>query len=464
MMSLAQERVGKQMATTLSPSFRGPRRMVASYASGNCSATLLLSDPKAIQHVLATNANNYPRDPKINLLLADLMLGVGILSAEGALHVKYRKFFSPLFTASAVKSYLTIFESQTLAACDRLVQNTRDHPSLNMLPVLRQLTLNIIGLAMCGLNFEDHPQAAATYKHYAGVPGKFILIGLVAIPGFMRLPLPAIRRRRQAQQALRRLISDIIDAKLMKDTTTEKNDKQVDFLDLILRESTVDEAIAHTMTVLFAGHDTASGVLSWTLATLATQPRVVALLRAEHKAVADHHHGSLGTAEAVGELTYTLAVIQESMRLNTVTEGITPRIALQADRIPTCDGSSFDAPKGTQMLVKFGALHRNPKYWACPDEFIPERFVEHSAEWNADLALRHGQSHAFYYMPFSAGVMNCIGYRFALAEMQIIIATLVSRFDFELTADADLRHSFTGGALHPKMLDMHVRPRRRSSA
>ncbi|KAF0699558.1 Aste57867_9895 [Aphanomyces stellatus] len=102
------------------------------------------------------------------------------------------------------------------------------------------------------------------------------------------------------------------------------------------------------MSVLLAGHDTTSGVLGWTLAVLATQPRVVALIWAEYDAVSKRHHGSLATSEALAELTYTLAVVQESMRLNTVTEGTTPRIALQADRITTSDGSNFAVPKVRQ--------------------------------------------------------------------------------------------------------------------
>ncbi|CAK4289403.1 unnamed protein product [Aphanomyces euteiches] len=61
------------------------------------------------------------------------------------------------------------------------------------------------------------------------------------------------------------------------------------------------------------------------------------------------------------------------------------------------------------MFISFGALHRNPKYWSDPDEFIPERFLEGTAPYEADKALRHGQGNTFAYMPFSTGSKNCIG-------------------------------------------------------
>ncbi|KAF0697295.1 Aste57867_12008 [Aphanomyces stellatus] len=433
------------------------------------SYALILSDPKAIQHVFLTHADNYPRDPMINVIMADILLGVSVASTNGALHTKYRKLFAPHFTAARVKSFLAMFKAQALVTCERLllIMGSHDHATLDLQPLLHHLTLNTIGLAACGLNFDDHPNAHAAYKNYTAVPSVPILVGMLAVPGFMRLPLPEIRRRRQAQDAMRQVITDVIDAKLAKAKGMQdaKLDiATVDFLDAILPESTVQEAVAHTMTVLSGGQDTTSSVLSWTLAVLATHPRVVALLRAEHADVMQRYDQSLASPEAVSDLKYTLAVIQESMRLNMVSEGVTTRTTQQADRLPMEDGTMVEVPAGTQMMVKYGALHRNPRYWTRPDEFIPDRFIEHSVEWNADLALRHGQSHAFYYMPFSAGVMNCVGSRFALAEMQIIIATLVSRFDFELTADADLRHTFTGGALHPTKLAMHVRRVQAASA
>ncbi|KAF0697293.1 Aste57867_12006 [Aphanomyces stellatus] len=366
------------------------------------SYALILTDPKAIQHVFLTHADNYTRDPMVSNFLADLLLGVGVISANGALHAKYRKLFSQHFAASNVKQYLALFESKTLAACDRLdlAIGACDHTILDMQDVMNQLMLGIMGLAACGLNFDDHPDSCVSRcrKSAAGDTNK----------------------KRSADQT------------------------HYDFLDAILSVSTTDEAIAHTMTVLFADLDTVSGVPGFTLALLAMHP--------------DRGTNSSRMRRRPRASSWLTRDNGRSRRPPVYPRSSTPRVALHDDHVTMSDGTCFDVPKGTQISVKYGALHRNPKYWTRPDEFLPERFIEHSTDWTADVALRHGESsHAFYYMAFGAGATNCVGSRFALAEMQIMVATLVSRFDFELTANADLRHAFMGASLHPTYLEMAVR-------
>ncbi|CAK4615177.1 unnamed protein product [Aphanomyces euteiches] len=103
------------------------------------------------------------------------------------------------------------------------------------------------------------------------------------------------------------------------------------------------------------------------------------------------------------------------------------------------------------------AMGRNPKYWTSPERFLPDRFIEGTAEWKADLALRGGKSHAFSFIPFSAGSKNCIGQRFAMAEIQLIVATLMSKYDFTPTANMSTRHEFGSITVKPLNIEMTVR-------
>ncbi|KAF0703658.1 Aste57867_7578 [Aphanomyces stellatus] len=412
---------------------------------------ILLSDPKALQYVLLTNAANYTRDPSMQIYLNDLLLGVGLLGANRSVHSKYRKMLNPHFTAKQLKSFLPIISFQTQKTCATLAAHSMNQTPVNMTSVLQELTLSVIGLAAFGFNFEDCPHAHQAYGEYQVPPSPLLMMGMVTIPGFLHLPLREITQRRKVQDAIRHVINDVIQAKL----TASMSAQPQDLLDLILPESTPQEAIAHTTTFLFAGHETSSAVLGWVLATLATDARVKALVREEYKAVVAKYE-TLESWDAIGELKYTLAVIHESMRLHTVANIVSSRIPQDDDRLPMADGTTLFLPKGTQLVFKIAAMHRNPAYWANPDEFIPERFVDHSTEWNADLDLRGGKSHAYFYLPFSAGSMNCIGYRFALTEMQLIVATLIGQFDFHLTANSDLGHFYTGAIHRPSKVEAKV--------
>ena len=64
-------------------------------------------------------------------------------------------------------------------------------------------------------------------------------------------------------------------------------------------------------------------------------------------------------------------------------------------------------------------VHRHPDLWEHPDEFKPERFAE------------GGRKYSSQYFPFGAGSRKCIGNNFAMFEMIIAIAELISRYKIE---------------------------------
>ncbi|CAK4870727.1 unnamed protein product [Aphanomyces euteiches] len=143
------------------------------------------------------------------------------------------------------------------------------------------------------------------------------------------------------------------------------------------------------------------------------------------------------------------------MRLSGVLYSLTPRDAVKDDHVPMLDGCSvFTA--STTIMINTAAFHRHPTYWTNAEEFIPERFLEGTPEWDADLKLRDGKSHAFYYLPFSFGSANCIGQRFALAEIQVILAMVIGEFDFKLTSAADLRQKHNGVSMTPAKLEVTI--------
>ena len=85
---------------------------------------------------------------------------------------------------------------------------------------------------------------------------------------------------------------------------------------------------------------------------------------------------------------------------------------------------NFKIKKGTLIGISFFELHRNPKYWENPDEFIPERF----------LGEQKKQSMQYFY-PFGAGPRMCIGAGFAIYEMCLAISQIVKRYVIESNTD-----------------------------
>jgi cytochrome P450 len=71
-----------------------------------------------------------------------------------------------------------------------------------------------------------------------------------------------------------------------------------------------------------------------------------------------------------------------------------------------------------QVYIVPWVLHRHRKQWEHPTAFLPDRFSGQSAPWASGGA----------YLPFGAGPRICIGAVFALAEAQIILATVLQRY------------------------------------
>ncbi|KAG9400663.1 hypothetical protein AC1031_010113 [Aphanomyces cochlioides] len=84
------------------------------------------------------------------------------------------------------------------------------------------------------------------------------------------------------------------------------------------------------------------------------------------------------------------------------------------------------------------AMHRHPKYWANPDAFIPERFLEGTPAW------------------ICVGSKSCIGQRFSLVEMQLFVAMFVGQFGFKLGQDADTGAKYNNATIAPMRVSAHV--------
>lgn len=157
-----------------------------------------------------------------------------------------------------------------------------------------------------------------------------------------------------------------------------------------------------------AGHETTALALTWAWHALNKYPHVVAKLRAEADAL-----GHDVQASDLPNLPYTLAVIEETMRLYPPVP-MTVRFAFESTEI-----GGTPIPKGDLVAIAIRNIHRHPDYWENPLEFKPERFLaENKASLNRSA-----------YMPFLTGPHMCIGNHFALIEGQLLLAMMVQKCD-----------------------------------
>ncbi len=77
--------------------------------------------------------------------------------------------------------------------------------------------------------------------------------------------------------------------------------------------------------------------------------------------------------------------------------------------------------KNATMSISIFQIHRDEKYFPEPEKYKPERFLVENTE----------KRHPYAFIPFSAGRRNCIGQRFAMLEIKVVLANLLRNFNIE---------------------------------
>ena len=166
-------------------------------------------------------------------------------------------------------------------------------------------------------------------------------------------------------------------------------------------------------TMIMAGHETTAVALSWALYLLALAPEVQDRAAEEARQADAGRDGAL----ALDRLTYTRAIIDETMRLYPPAYVIL-RAARERDEV-----AGVPVRPGDIIEISPWVLHRHRRRWTDPDTFDPERFMPGSPPVDR-----------YTYMPFGAGPRVCIGAHFALTEAALVLSRLLKAFRIELAS------------------------------
>ncbi|KAH7040239.1 benzoate 4-monooxygenase [Microdochium trichocladiopsis] len=185
----------------------------------------------------------------------------------------------------------------------------------------------------------------------------------------------------------------------------------------------IEELTAEALTQLIAGSDTTSNSSCALLYHVARTPGVLEKLRKELDAAAPSRDQIVPDFEAIRNLPYLEAVINETLRHHSTSGiGLPRQIPLDAKKGIEIRGHYY--PPGTVLSVPTYTIHHSKEIWGPDaDEFRPERWEDVTAR----------QKNAF--IPFSYGPRACVGRNIAEMEMKMIVATWVRRYDVVLRQD-----------------------------
>lgn len=182
----------------------------------------------------------------------------------------------------------------------------------------------------------------------------------------------------------------------------------------------IDEVVAQVFVFFLGGFETSAAVSSYALFELAKNKDIQHRVQQEINETLNKHDNQW-TYECIQDMKYLNQIFEETLRKYPPVPFLI-RQATQKYKIPE---SNVVLDKGTVITINLYALQRNPKHYADPMKFDPERFTP---ENKAKIT-------PYTYLPFGDGPRNCIGMRYGQLQSKIGLAMILSKLEFDLAPE-----------------------------
>ena len=384
-----------------------------------------LNHPDLVKEVLVTQARSFKKGRALER--AKRMLGEGLLTSEGDFHLRQRRLAQPAFHRQRIAGY-----AETMVAlAERHSSAWRDEQEADIHHEMMRLTLAIVARTLFDADVEADAEGIGAALNDMMELFTFMLAPFSEF--LEKLPLPPMRRFERVRKDLDRVINRII-----RERRADGRDHG-DLLSMLMNAEDVEgdggkmsdrQLRDELITLILAGHETTANALTWTWYLLALHPQVEAWLHEEWDRVLAGHRP---VAEDYTQLRYTEMVLCESMRL------FPPAWVIGRRATADVHIGGYLIPKNALVLVSQYTLHRDPRFFAEPERFDPQRWAP------AERAARP----KFAYFPFGAGPRGCIGEGFAWMEGVMLLATIGQHWRMKLLQGQTIE-TFPAITLRPK--------------
>jgi cytochrome P450 len=360
-----------------------------------------LNHPELIEFVLVRNHQNFQKDRVIRN--SRWFFGDGLLTSEGEHWKRQRRLCQPAFHRERIASYASVMTNYA----EQMLSHWQDGTIVDVHQEMMRLTLRIVVRALFDVEAEETEEISRSLnvmmRNSTGAR-------LILPPFFRRLPTPQMFEFRRAVRKLDDTVNRIIDLH-------RRNEGDSGDLLSVLMEARDEDGCGmddqqlrdEVMTFLLAGHETTALALSWTWHLLSQDSQVEHNLHQELDRVLG---GRLPTISDLSSLTYTGAIIKESMRL------YPPAWSVARTAIKDFELGGYRIPAGANVVMSQWIMHRDARFFSDPEKFDPDR-------WSNETLQKLPR---FAYFPFGGGPRQCIGSSFAMMEAVLLLATMAAQF------------------------------------
>lgn len=384
-----------------------------SYARLGTAHFYMVNESSLIEEFLVGQHKDCVKDAVTRSLFP--LVGQGLLTSDGELWKRQRKLASPSFSPKRITAYGDVM----VHCAERAFAAFRDGETRDFHTDIMTLTLEIVGRTILGVNTREEGERISAVLEVTMNYLEERLYSLASLQPFDP-PTPRKRRFTRAKAELDHIVRAII-------AESRQSGDQADHLlarlihartedgEAMSEQQLLDEAV----TMLLAGHETTALALMYAVYTLSRHPEAARRLREE---IDRELGGRPATVADLPRLPFLDACARETLRL------YPPAYAFGREVVSAFTLGGYTIPVGTQIATSPYGMQRNPRYFAQPEAFKPERWLDGSTR-----ALPR-----FAYFPFGGGPRVCIGNHFAMMEIALVLATLAQQLELTVPPGFEL--------------------------
>ncbi|CAN0923338.1 Cytochrome P450 714A1 [Linum grandiflorum] len=393
------------------------------YSTGNIQL-LCTIDPDFVKEISHSTSLSLGRPSYLSRDFGPLF-GNSIIASSGPIWSHQRKIIAPQFYIDKVKSMVSLMVESTnsvLTSWGSKIDGSSDGGGvvdINIDKDVRSLAADIISRACFGSNYKAGEHIFSKVRELQSLLAK----GYAGIPVLRHLPTSKNREIWKLEKEINSMILEVV-----KRRAAAKSEN--DLLQMILEGATdaaslndgsLDKFIVdNCKAIYFAGQDTTSNTVSWTLMLLAAHPEWQDRVREEVQQVCEDKVPDIHSVRKMKTLTM---VIQESLRL------YPPAVFVVREVFRDIKVKNILVPKGMNIQVPISILQQSPELWGTDaDLFNPERFAD-----GVLGSTSSGKGSAQAYIPFGVGARVCVGQNFAMMELKVILSLILLNFSFSLS-------------------------------
>ncbi|CAG2171470.1 unnamed protein product [Oppiella nova] len=422
---------------------------------------MVINEPDLLRDIIVKDFNIFPDHRKFHM--GSSKLGQSLFFMAGDTDWKrVRTILSPAFSSGKLRAMLSHIESIGDRFVHTLAPFAKSGETIDIRKYVGAFAMDVISACAYGINISsidnhNHPMVM-NVKRILATDIRIGLMLSIITPGLARL-LRAEPFDPKALQYFDELTEQILTERKKfnkySKSDSEKSDKDLGYDSISDGEPesesketgikpskksvgklSYDEMVAQGILFFIAGYDTTSASLTHAIYYLSQHPECQQRLYEELKTCDEF------TYEKLVHLKYLNAVINETLRM------APPFLRVFRDCVQdyTLGNTGIKIPAGTSIEIYPYALHRDPKYWSQPNDFIPDRWFEPI-------------HHPYAYLPFGGGPRICIGQRFSINEMQMCLAKLIFAYEFSLAPGFTIDYYKGTIMMTPKQVLCNIKPR-----